>query len=124
MQENVLNSVIASTSLDTNANGIVNLSVRGYAISGTTPVSAIEVSIDRGVTWHPTDIIYQEGRWSWVLWQSYLPIPEEIRNMGKIVVWSRAIDKAGTRQFLDCEWNFRGVAYTGPGEAILSTLSE
>jgi sulfite oxidase len=103
MQEAVLNSVIASASMKTDASGDATLTVRGYAVSGTTPVSAVEVSLDEGKTWHPTDIIYQEGRWSWVLWQLRLPIPREIRSKSRIVLWSRAVDKANTEQSFDCD---------------------
>ena len=33
-------------------------------------------------------------------------------------IFSRATDKSGSRQEKSSEWNFRGVAYNGYGEAF------
>ncbi|OCH95336.1 molybdopterin binding oxidoreductase [Obba rivulosa] len=91
------------------------LYVKGYAISGETgQVARVDVSIDEGKSWQPARITYQEGRWSWTLWEATIALPEGHPERGK--VWSRAVDERGEMQRLDVDWNLRGVAYTAVGE--------
>ncbi|PPQ91010.1 hypothetical protein CVT25_013935 [Psilocybe cyanescens] len=62
-----LNSVVATVNCEEDD----ELFVKGYAIAGATgKVQAIEISVDYGKTWHNARIIYQEGRWSWTLWEA------------------------------------------------------
>ncbi|KAI9061206.1 molybdopterin binding oxidoreductase [Trametes sanguinea] len=98
-----LNSVVGSvTRRDEDA-----ILVKGYAIgSGDVQVAKVEVSIDDGATWHEARITYQDGKWSWTLWQALL---EHVPPSG--VVYSRAIDRHGEMQDREGKWNMRGVAY-------------
>ncbi|KAK1218829.1 hypothetical protein PQX77_018445 [Marasmius sp. AFHP31] len=83
------------------------LYVKGYAVPGAAGnVSSIEVSTDDGATWAPARITYQEGKWSWTLWEVEL---ENSDTMGR--VFCRAADTSGNVQKRESEWNFRGVAF-------------
>ncbi|KAF4614097.1 hypothetical protein D9613_007697 [Agrocybe pediades] len=102
-----LNSVVAHVSRVSD----YLLLVKGYAVPGPhTNVQAVEVSIDEGKSWHKTQITYQQGKWSWTLWEIELPC-----QGGSGTVYSRAIDTEGNSQPRDGAWNIRGVAYNGWG---------
>ncbi|OJT03209.1 Sulfite oxidase [Trametes pubescens] len=98
-----LNSVIGSvTRKDSDS-----ILVKGYAICrGDVQVAKVEVTIDDGKTWHEARITYQEGKWSWTLWEALL---EHVPESG--VVYSRASDEHGDVQAREGQWNMRGVAY-------------
>lgn len=102
-----LNSVIASV-IPTSQSGLY---VKGYAVPGSSAkISAVELTIDEGKTWHEAKIVYQEGKWSWTLWEAEL---ENVAENG--VVHSRARDENGVVQPRECDWNIRGVAFNGWG---------
>ncbi|KAH9949898.1 Oxidoreductase, molybdopterin-binding domain-containing protein [Amylocystis lapponica] len=112
LQANPLSSVIAVAEIIPRT---TSLHVKGYAISGTSgPVCKVEISIDAGKTWKPTTIIYQEGRWSWTLWETKIDLPATRLGSGK--AWSRALCPNGETQQLDTDWNLRGVAFSAVGE--------
>lgn len=98
-----LNSVVGSVTRQ-GPNAIL---VKGYAIgSGDVQVAKVELTTDDGKTWHEAHITYQEGRWSWTLWEALLePVPDSG------VVYSRATDVRGCVQAREGRWNMRGVAY-------------
>jgi len=102
-----LNSVVASvTSISP---GVI--SIKGYAVPGpSSNVAAIEVSTDAGATWLPAKITYQQGKWSWTLWETELCSTSEHG-----IVHSRAIDLKGNIQPQEGTWNLRGVAFNGWG---------
>ena len=111
LQENPLNSVIAATQIENST-----LFVRGYAVGGPQgQVSKVSVTTDKSRSWKPAKIIYQEGSWSWSLWEAEVPLPvDETEHHGK--VFSRAEDEKGHSQAPDTDWNLRGIVYSGYGE--------
>ncbi|EMD34029.1 hypothetical protein CERSUDRAFT_97954 [Gelatoporia subvermispora B] len=111
LQANPLNSAIAIARIV--APGV--LYVKGYAVPGETgQVSRVYVSVDEGRSWQLARVIYQEGRWSWTLWEVTVALTYGYKDHGK--VWSRAIDGSGEVQCLDVDWNLRGVGFTAVGE--------
>jgi len=87
------------------------LYVKGYALPGSFGnVRTVELTIDEGKTWRPARILYQDGKWSWTIWEAELECSEENGT-----VFSRAIDSAGNIQPKEGLWNMRGVAYNGWG---------
>ncbi|KAI6107985.1 Oxidoreductase, molybdopterin-binding domain-containing protein [Pisolithus sp. B1] len=132
MQHLACNSVVADVCrLTSSRPDEVRLKAMGYAYS-RCPISRVEISVDNGRTWEDAYIRYQEGRWSWALWEAELGfiLDEEAETRGKInideadngrlkrntVVLSRAVDSLGNKQELDYKWNLRGVGYSGLGE--------
>jgi hypothetical protein len=102
-----LNSVIARVDCIPNQ----MLYVKGYALAGSSGnVKAVELTLDEGKSWQPAKILYQEGRWSWTIWEAELECSAE-----KGTIFSRAIDTGGNVQPKDGVWNIRGVAYNGWG---------
>ncbi|KAH0547797.1 hypothetical protein FGG08_000054 [Glutinoglossum americanum] len=91
--------------------------VRGYALPAGDhgPIVKVEVSADDGRTWTPATLTRGEGagNWAWTLWRAEVALPP---GEGRRVV-SRATDRGGNVQSESAEWNFRGVAYNGWGEA-------
>lgn len=128
MQELNCNSVVAHIqSLSVNCPDQKTLRVTGYAYA-YTPVSRVEISADGGETWHEARITYQEGRWSWSLWECELTVDIDVddlelaspgqknrRSKTKITVISRAFDESGSAQDTSCRWNLRGVGFCGVG---------
>ena len=114
-----LNSVIA-TVIPT----LSSIFVKGYAVPCFSDpyvepkdtlynnVSAIEVSMDDGKIWHPARITYQQGPWSWTLWEVELAV---LPGQSVAEVCSRAIDKRGNIQPKEAIWNLRGVAWNSWG---------
>jgi len=104
-----LNSVV-STAYKSSIN---TLFVKGYALPGPSGnVAAVEVSINDGQTWERTNIIYQEGKFSWTIWERNISCSAESGT-----VYSRATDSTGNVQPKVGQWNLRGVAFNGWGKA-------
>lgn len=128
LQANPLNSVIGSVKVERkDQSGEFDIIVHGYALSGpglSGQVKQVDVSSDKGKSWTKATITYQEGRWSWTLWEARIrfptPTPSETPNQTRqVTVWSRATDEQGVRQMPESDWNLRGVAYSGVGEATI-----
>jgi sulfite oxidase len=118
MTQMPLNSVIASIApihdVSTGSKAPIKLHVTGYAIKGSAgPVVEVEVSSDLGESWCKATITYQEGKWSWTLWELTLTIDESATKHRTL--YSRARDADGNVQTKDAHWNIRGVAYNAWG---------
>ncbi|KAG9315210.1 Oxidoreductase, molybdopterin-binding domain-containing protein [Chiua virens] len=107
------------------------LQARGYAYSDC-PIDHVEISVDAGVTWKQCKVTYQDGPWSWALWEGDVDLAMDEENLNvallahnlagghgrkfKVNVLSRATDSAGRVQDVTYPWNLRGVGYCGAGE--------
>ncbi|KAH8731857.1 sulfite oxidase-like protein [Phaeosphaeriaceae sp. PMI808] len=124
LQDMPVNSVVgvpkSESKVQRDADGTIE--VKGYALpSGADgPVVKVEVSVDDGQTWMCADLVRDQGtgdaelKWAWCLWNAKVKVEK-----GKdISVLSRATDKSGNTQEKSTQWNFRGVAYNGFGEAF------
>ncbi|KAJ7178631.1 Oxidoreductase, molybdopterin-binding domain-containing protein [Mycena crocata] len=115
-----LNSVVGSVSTTRLPSGLHSLYVKGYALPGAPScgnVSAVEVSVDDGATWAPAAITYQQGKWSWTLWEATI---DGVSASG--TVYSRARDVTGNVQEREGAWNLRGVAFNAWGVATWDGL--
>ncbi|KAJ9605858.1 hypothetical protein H2200_009707 [Cladophialophora chaetospira] len=134
MGDNPINCVVAvpsekSATLEKDEDGRVM--VKGYAIpqGKDGPVMKVEVSIDRGNTWHEASILddgdentthpsnkgttSERGKFSWVLWDCHVPVDGE-GDVEDVSIWSKATDRGGNTmdmQHPEGEWNLRGVGF-------------
>lgn len=127
LQDMPINSVIgvpkSESTVHRDADGCIE--VKGYALpSGADgPIVRVEVSVDDGESWADAEIVkaYEgeeakdvELKWAWALWRAKVKV-----DKGKgVKIFSRATDKSGSTQVKASEWNLRGVAYNGYGEAM------
>ncbi|KAH6913249.1 sulfite oxidase [Coprinopsis sp. MPI-PUGE-AT-0042] len=108
-----LNSVVGTAYVENAAAAVKKLVVKGYATPGEKGnVKSVEVTLDEGKTWSSATITYQEGRWSWTVWEAEIE-SEQVGEHG--TVRSRAIDTEGLQQPQECAWNLRGVAFNAWG---------
>ena len=77
--------------------------ISGTAWSNSSPVSAVDVSVDGGKTWKPAKLGKDKSRYAWRLWELDWKAPE-----GKHTLMSRAKNEAGQVQPLSQEWNPSG----------------
>jgi hypothetical protein len=81
------------------------LTVRGHAWSGHTPLAKVEVSIDGGASWQPTQLGPLPDTFAWRRFTATLAPPP----VGGIEVIARASDAAGRSQPLESvAWNPKG----------------
>ncbi|KIJ66890.1 hypothetical protein HYDPIDRAFT_26305 [Hydnomerulius pinastri MD-312] len=137
MQHLSCNSVVAQVKrLPPSCPDEIKLKAVGYAYSHC-PISRAEISADGGETWKQGKITYQEGQWSWALWEVEIDIEldedaangmlaaydsmidKNGRRKTRMTVLSRAYDSAGNIQNTECPWNLRGVGFCGAGEATV-----
>ena len=81
------------------------LAVRGHAWSGHTPLAAVELSVDGGKSWQPTQLGPLPDTFAWRRFTATLAPPPS----GPIEIIARANDAAGRAQPLDSvPWNPKG----------------
>jgi len=81
------------------------LAVRGHAWSGHTPLAAVELSVDGGKSWQPTQLGPLPDTFAWRRFTATLAPPPQ----GPIEIIARATDAAGRVQPLDSvPWNPKG----------------
>lgn len=94
-----------------------DLVLKGYAWSGGgRDIVRVDVSIDDGKNWLPTQLIKLEEQrdgekaWAWTLWEATVDVPEELRG-SKLSVVCKAVDSSYNVQpdSVDPLWNMRGV---------------
>ncbi|MCJ1328945.1 hypothetical protein MMC10_005622 [Thelotrema lepadinum] len=100
-------------------NGMVE--AKGYALPAGEdgPIVKVEVRIDQG-EWMEAQLVKgkEHSKWSWCLWEWKGKV-----KPGKRTIWSRATDKGGNMQMSErSDWNLRGVAYNGYGEAVIEVV--
>ena len=80
---------------------------KGYAVAGgeSGPIKEVQLSNDGGETWHAATITYNEGKYSWTLWESW----EEVVNENTEIL-CRAVDHANV-QPVSAPPNFRGYVF-------------
>jgi len=118
IQDMPINSVIAMPQSGETLRRSSRVMVKGYALpqGDHGPVTRVEVSTDGGITWMDATIVdgaRDRGKWCWALWETEITLEKgESRR-----ILSRATDAGGNVQGGSPEWNLRGVAYDGYGEA-------
>ncbi|MGB5333064.1 MAG: sulfite oxidase [Woeseiaceae bacterium] len=81
------------------------LAVRGHAWAGDHAVSAVDVSIDFGVTWQKATLESPANRFAWQHWNTTVGFPQ----VGYYEVWARATDDQGRAQPMVLPgWNPKG----------------
>ncbi|KAA1467670.1 sulfite oxidase [Dentipellis sp. KUC8613] len=129
LEANTLNSVIATARIippgsppeSPTPPASVTIAAKGYALGGAAArIARVALSADRGASWVRAHITYQEGRWSWALWEAIVVarVPQPPPPGTRVVLWCRATDEDGVSQVYgeESEWNLRGVAYSAVGE--------
>ena len=80
------------------------INIRGTAWSGTSPITKVDVSTDRGRTWQPAKLGPEQAKYGWRFWQAtWTP-----QSRGSHVLMSRATDESGETQPMVEEWNPSG----------------
>ncbi|MDX2119650.1 MAG: sulfite oxidase [Gemmatimonadota bacterium] len=84
-----------------------DVTVRGWAMDGRSPVRRVEVSPDGCRTWIGADLEAAKGRWSWQRWTARVTLPP-----GPAVLIARAWNEAGEGQpeSIAEVWNAKGYA--------------
>lgn len=120
-----VNSVVAWPEEDVQVQRDENgqIEAKGYALPAGEdgPVVKVEVRIDNG-PWQEAEIDRcgeNAGKWCWCLWRW----KGFVKPGKKRTIWSRATDQGGNMQESErSEWNLRGVAYNGYGEAVINVV--
>ena len=120
-----VNSVIASMKPVSEG----RLRLKGYAMGEGgigKQIRKVQVTVEReggSEEWKDAVVTYQEGPWSWTIWECELDIQDAVRQVGtsggerKLTILCRAEDEQGKSQKRECDWNMRGVAFNAYGKA-------
>jgi DMSO/TMAO reductase YedYZ molybdopterin-dependent catalytic subunit len=93
--------------------------ISGTAWSNTSPVTAVEVSVDAGKTWKPAKLGKDQSRYAWRLWELDWKAGE-----GKHTLMARAKNAAGQVQPLSQEWNPSGYLWNVAQPITVEVLSK
>lgn len=127
-----VNSVIASMTLipsqSDSENETERVRVKGYTMGrggNKGQIASVEIAVDKNgkEQWMEAQIKYQEGKWSWTLWQCELDVTQEKREAERLGrrelhVLARARDQNGELQKRECAWNLRGVAFNAYARGV------
>jgi sulfite oxidase len=105
LAELAVNAAVCSP-LDGETLGGPTVLVQGYAMSGgASRVDRVELSLDDGERWRPTELAGGDGPWTWRFWEAELRLA---RGSHELAV--RAWDSTGDTQPPDAArlWNARG----------------
>ena len=83
--------------------------MRGFAWSPVGRITRVEVSLDRGTTWHPAALREPNIARAWARWE----FDWEARP-GAHVILTRATDDKGNSQPASIPWNAQGYGYNVP----------
>jgi DMSO/TMAO reductase YedYZ molybdopterin-dependent catalytic subunit len=88
------------------------LPVRGAAYAGEAGIEKVEISVDKGESWQPAELIGPEEPNAWRHWE-YL---WEVKEGGEYTIMARAIDSEGRKQPETADWNVLGYGNNGVSE--------
>lgn len=106
--------------------------VKGYAMGEGGPgkqIRKVQAAIaspdpEKEEEWVDATITYQDGSWSWTLWEVELDLRDAMAEVEKsggkreMIVLCRAEDEQGFMQKRECAWNMRGVAFNAYGKGV------
>ena len=84
-----------------------SLNIHGAAWAGETAITRVEISVDRGTTWHAARLGAQQSRYAWRLWDYAWNAPKA----GEYTIMSRATDDQGRTQPQTAAWNPSGYLF-------------
>jgi DMSO/TMAO reductase YedYZ molybdopterin-dependent catalytic subunit len=94
--------------------------IRGAAYAGEAGIEKIEVSVDRGTTWHPAELIGLDQPYAWRHWEYFW----EVRAEGDYSIMARATDTHGRKQPETAHWNALGYGNNGIREHAVTVRIE
>ncbi len=86
--------------------------IRGAAYAGEAGIEKVEVSVDDGASWHPSELIGLEQPHAWRHWEFLW----EVKSGGAYTIMARATDTNGHRQPETAAWNALGYGNNGVQE--------
>ncbi len=80
------------------------MTVRGHAWAGDNTVARVDLSIDFGATWIPTNLAQPANPYAWQTFSAQVKFPQA----GYYEIWARATDDRGVSQPFEIAWNPKG----------------
>ncbi len=97
-------SFITNVASGTKVNAAAPTTLRGIAFGGDCGVASVDYSIDRGQSWHQTQLGKDEGKYGFRQWQTQLALPAP----GKYSLLIRCTNSNGVAQPDTPNWNPAG----------------
>ena len=88
------------------------ITISGAAYAGEDRVDRVDVSVDKGKSWHPATFTGPDEPYAWRQWQFVW----EVDMPGEHQIMARARDTQGRRQPMTAEWNVLGYFNNGVRE--------